>query len=440
MTAALLLARSLSWPSASSYDAWAYAAWGQAIARGEQLIYNVSTTPKPLASLLAAIVSPLPPARAWGVVVAIALGVLVAGLLAAGYREAGTLGAAVAAVAFVVVAPLDWILWLSLVDAVTAALVVLGIALPGRARIVSFLLAGLLRPEAWPACALAGYVELHGSRKRRALGAVALGALPIVLWAAFDFAFAGDPLATREFQQGFGADELGGAARQNPLEALDLFRGKVAEAGAIFSLVGGVGLLVHAWRTGRERMVPFPLAVALVWTAALVAETIYGFELHVRYLLPLTAVLALGWGLLVGSFARPGWNRRQGLIWVAVAAALAATSLHVARMEFGRTAQKWERVRLVTYHSLPTIEPVLECGRLGLVGRGGVGSTISLLAAATRTSLARFERAESSPAARYAGILAVRGKKSRLLPASWPTRRTPLGPVAVNPECPGLVG
>jgi len=126
MTAALLLARSLSWPSASSYDAWAYAAWGQALARGEQLVYNVSTTPKPLASLLAAIVSPLPPTRSWGVVVVLALGVLVGGLLAAGYRNAGTIGAAVAAVAFVVVAPLDWILWLSLVDAVTAALVVLG--------------------------------------------------------------------------------------------------------------------------------------------------------------------------------------------------------------------------------------------------------------------------------------------------------------------------
>jgi len=440
MTAALLLARSLSWPSASSYDAWAYAAWGQAIARGEQLVYNVSTTPKPLASLLAAIVSPLPPERSWGLVVVLALGVLIGALLAAGYRDAGTLGAAVAAVAFVVVVPLDWILWLSLVDAVTAALVVLGIASRGRARIVSFVLAGLLRPEAWPACALAAYVELHGSRRRRALGALALGALPVILWAAFDFAFAGDPLATREFQQGLGADGLGGTAPQSPLEALDLFRDKIVESGAVFSLVGGVGLLVHAWRTSRDGIFSFPLAVALVWTAALIAETIYGFELNVRYLLPLTAVLALGWGLLVGSFARPGWNRRPGLIWVAVAAAFAATSLHVARMEFGRTAQTWERVRLTTYHSLPTIEPVLECGRLGLVGRRGVGSTISLLAAATRTSLARFERAESSPATRYAGILAVRGKESWLLPVTWPTRRTPLGPVAVNPECPGPVG
>jgi hypothetical protein len=440
MTAALLLARSLSWPSASSYDAWAYAAWGQALARGEQLVYNVSTTPKPLASLLAAIVSPLPPTRSWGVVVVLALGVLVGGLLSAGYREAGTLGAAVAAVAFVVVAPLDWILWLSLVDAVTAALVVLGIALRGRARIVSFLLAGLLRPEAWPACALAAYVELHGSRRRRALGAVALGALPVILWAAFDFAFAGDPLATWNFQQNLGADELGRANPQGPLEALDLFRGQIVESGAVFSLVGGVGLLVHAWRTRRDRIFSFPLAVALVWTAALIAETIYGFELHLRYLLPLTAVLALGWGLLVGSFARPVWNRRPGLVWAAVAAALAASSLHVARMEFGRTAQEWEKIRLAAYDSLPTIEPVLECGRLGLVGRRGVGARIALLAAATRTSLARFERAESSPASRYAGILAVRGRESWRLPATWPARRTPIGPVAVNPECPPPVG
>ena len=107
LTGALLLARSLSWPSASSYEAWAYAAWGQALARGEQLVYNVSTTPKPLAAALAATVAPLPPSRAWGVVVVLALGVVVGALLAAGHRYAGAIGAGVAAVAFVAVAPLD---------------------------------------------------------------------------------------------------------------------------------------------------------------------------------------------------------------------------------------------------------------------------------------------------------------------------------------------
>lgn len=439
MTAALLLARSLSWPSASSYDAWAYAAWGQAIGRGEQLVYNVSTTPKPLASLLAAIVSPLPPSRSWGVVVVLALGVLVGGLLAAGYRDAGTIGAAVAAVAFVVVAPLDWILWLSLVDAVTAALVVLGIALRGPARIAAFVLAGLLRPEAWPVCALAAYVELNGSRAGRALGALVFAALPAAIWVAFDLAFAANPLATRDFQEGIGADELGETVSLGLVGALDRFGAMVADAGTIFYVVGSVGLLVHAWREFPERNLSFPLAVALVWAGALLAETMYGFELQLRYLLPLTAILALGWGLLAGSFIRSAWNRRPALLWGAVAAALVATSLHVARMEFGSTARRQQSVSLAMQRSLPAVEPVLACGRLGLVGRRAIGGTISLLAAETRTPLSRFERAVSSPPERYAGILAVRGKKNSLLPTGWPRRQTELGPLAVNPECPGPI-
>jgi hypothetical protein len=437
LTGALLLGRSLSWPSASSNDAWAYTAWGQALARGEQLVYNVSTTPKPLAAALAATVAPLPPSRAWGVVVVFALGVAVGGLLAAGYRYAGAVGAAVAAVAFVVAAPLDWILWLSLADAVTAALVVLGIALRGPARIAAFVLAGLLRPEAWAVCALAAYVELNGSRARRALGAVAFGALPALIWVAFDLAFAGNPLATRDFQEGIGADELGTTVSQGLVGALDRFGAMVADAGTIFYVVGFVGLLVHARRAFPDRTLSFPLAVALVWAGALLAETMYGFELQLRYLLPLTAILALGWGLLAGSFIRSAWNRRPALLWGAVAAALAATSLHVARMEFGSTARRQQSVNLAMQHSLPAVEPVLACGRLGLVGRRGIGGTISRLAAETRTPLSRFERAESNPPERYAGILAVRGNRSALLPAGWLRHQTELGPLAVNPDCPG---
>jgi hypothetical protein len=430
-----LFARWLSWPSASSYDAWAYAAWGQALARGEELVYNVSTTPKPLAAVLSATVAPLDPSRAWGLVVVLALGLVVGALLAGGYRYAGTIGAAVAAVAFVVAAPLDWILWLSLADAVTAGLVLLGIALRGPARIAAFVLAGLLRPEAWPVVALAAYVELGGSRVRRAIGAALFGALPVVLWIAFDFAFAGGPFATRDFQQGLGADELGGTKPQGPLEALDLLAETVAEAGMLFYVVGTLGLVAHAWRRRGERTLAFPLAVALVWAGALVAETMYGFELQLRYLLPLTAVLALGWGLLAGSFVPAAWDRRPALVWAAAAAALAATSLHVARMEFGTTARRQQSVSLAMVRSLPAVEPVLRCGRLGLVGRGGVGGTVALLAAETRTPLSRFERAESNPPVRYAGILAVRGKKTQLLPAGWPTRATALGRLAVNPKC-----
>lgn len=425
----IFLWRTLSWPSASSNDAWAYAAWGQAIGRGEQLVYNAGTTPKPLASVLAAIVSPFPPTRAWALVIALALGVLVAGLLAAGYREAGPIGAAVAPVAFVLAARLDEVIWFSLVDAVTAALVVLAIVWRGRARIAPLVLAGLLRPEAWLASALAGYVETTGSRLRKSLSAFVSGLLPLVLWFTFDLALAGDALATRKFQ-GTGA-----LLSQGPLESFDLFRGKIILAsGAAFALGGGLGLLVHGWRSYRRGEFPFPLALAFVWAAALFAQTVYGYELNARYFLPLVAILALGWGFLVAAVVPRPSGQRPIWIWAAAVAAIAATVLATVQMDFGRAARRVERDSLVVRRSLHAVEPVLDCGRLGLVGDRHVGSTIGRLSAATRTSLTRFERAEPGPANRYAGVLAVEGKERGSLPA-WPLRRTPLGPLAVNPDC-----
>lgn len=430
-TGAMFVARTFTWPSASSNDAWAYAAWGQALARGEQLVYNTATTPKPLASMLAAIVSPLPPTRAWALVVALALGVLVAALLAAGYREAGALGGVVAVGAFLFAAPLEGVLWTSLVDAVTAALVVLAIALRGRGRVASLVLAGLLRPEAWLASALAGYVESSGSRWRRLLIGAGAGVLPIVLWTVFDLAVTGDALASRRFQ------ETGELLSQGPSEALGLFRTAITtESGGVFALVGGIGLLAHGWRSRRGGDFPFPLAIGFVWAAALFAETVYGFELNARYLLPLVAVLALGWGLLVGAFLPSVRSRQTVLVWAAAAVVVAVTAFSVLRMDFGRAAHRPEQVSLAVYRSLPAIEATLDCGDVGLVGRRHIGSTIARLAAATRTSLTRFEPAEPGQASRYAAILAVNGSQAKRLPA-WPVRETQIGPLAVNPRCAG---
>jgi hypothetical protein len=388
----------------------------------------VATTPKPLATVLAAIVSPLPPSRAWALVVGLALGVLVAALLAAGYREAGALGGVVAVGAFVVTAPLERLILSSLVDAVTAALVVLAIALRGRARIASLVLAGLLRPEAWLASALAGYVESAGSRSRRLLLGIGAGVLPLVMWTLFDLAVTGDALASRRFQ------ETGELLNPGPREALGLFRNAIKESGAVFALVGGVGLLAHGWRGRRGRDFPFPLAVGFLWAAGLLAETLRGFELNARYLLPLVAVLALGWGLLVGAFVPSVRSRQTVLVWAAAAVAVAATALPVLRMDYGREARKATRVSLAVRRSLPVIEPTLDCGDLGLVGSRRIGSTIARLAAATRTSLTRFDRVEPGHASRYAAILAVDGSQAERFPA-WPVRETQIGPLAVNPRC-----
>src|SRR5919108_1899812 len=96
------LTRSLAWPSAATVDAWAYAAWGQALARAERPLFDLgATTPKPLAAALGLLVAPLPPARAFPVVVALALAVLAGALFGAAYRREGTVAAGAAVAAFV---------------------------------------------------------------------------------------------------------------------------------------------------------------------------------------------------------------------------------------------------------------------------------------------------------------------------------------------------
>src|SRR5919108_2685998 len=105
VAAGVFLWRVLAWPSAQSPDAWAYLAWGNGLVHGEQPAYELSSTaPKPLGTLLGAILWPLPPERAFGVLAAISLGVLFGALFAAAYRRAG--GAA-AVVALIVLFPLS---------------------------------------------------------------------------------------------------------------------------------------------------------------------------------------------------------------------------------------------------------------------------------------------------------------------------------------------
>jgi hypothetical protein len=431
--AGLFLWRTLSWPSASSFDAWAYAAWGQHIAGVDRLVYNTGTTPKPLASVLGAVVSPLPPARAMAVVVALALGILAAALFAAAERRAGPVAAAVSVGAFALAADLEPVLWFSLIDAATAALVVLSLALAGRGTVGSLVLSGLLRPEGWVASGVAGYVESAGSRVRRLALAAGAGVLPLALWVAFDLVTTGDPLATWRFREEVGA-ELGQGSARSIGETLRLFKHQLLlEGGTLLLAVGGVGLVVHAIRartSGWNRA--GPLVLALVWSAVLMGETQRGLELNARYLLPVVALLALGCGLLAGTLAPVRTHARWRV--AAAAATLAITGLAVAQMEFGKPAERWQARGRATLLSVPAIERVLQCGRVGVSGRRYVRGTISQLAAATRAPLASFVRAESGAAAGYAGVLQVGGLGSDELPP-WPRMETALGPLAVNPTC-----
>jgi hypothetical protein len=360
--------------------------------------------------------------------------VLAAALFAAAERRAGPVAAAVSVGAFALAADLEPVLWFSLIDAATAALVVLSLALTRRGGMLGpLVLSGLLRPEGWAASGVAGYMESAGSRIRRLVLATAAALLPLAIWIVFDLALTGDPLATWHFREELGG-ELGEAPPRSIGETLRLFKKQLLVEGATLLLaVGALGLLVFAVRgRAKDRESAAPLLLALVWSTVLMVETQRGSELNARYLLPVVALLALGCGLMGGTLL-PLRTRTRWTI-AAAAVALAFTGFAVARMDFGGAAERWSAQRRAVLQSAPTVQRVLECGRLGVVGRRHVRGTISQLSAAMRTPLSDFERADPGEGSGYAGILELDRRSGEMLPA-WPRTETALGPLLVRPSC-----
>jgi hypothetical protein len=428
--------RTLSWPVAASPDAWAYTAWGQALARAERPLFDLgATAPKPLAVPLGLVVAPLPPARAFAVVVALAAGAVVALLFATADREGGALAGAVAVAALVAAAPLDATLAFAYVDAVAAALVLAGIHVRGRLRIGLFVLAGLLRQEAWLAAAIAGATETAGSWRRRAGGAVLAGAAGPVFWALADLVFTGDPLGTAHWF--FDWREATDPVRRPWANVPEVLWNLVDTPGAFIFTLGGLAGLVLYYAAGRRRGAGdlVPLAVAVVWLLAVVAETRYGARLSTRYLLPVIATLALGWGLLAAVLLPERIRLRSP--WPGAAAAAAVLVLAVATMDLGAMQVELARNERVA-ESRAEVEGVLRCGRMGVTRLTVLRGAVPQLAAATRTSLYDFgayRRGED-----FAAVLHFANPQRRERPAlpDWPRRLTPIGPVAVAPSCPAF--
>ena len=210
-SAAVMIWLVASWGPSQSSDAWAYTAWGQALARGQQPLYDQAlTTPKPLGLAIGALVSPLQPQRGFQIAVVVSLAGLAAALFWAAFRVAGTVGAVVALGALGLSNVVSDALHSALIDGVAVALVMLALATRGRVRLGCLFLAGVARPEAWILCGIAAYAEAAGSRSRRlVVGAVATAAAPAV-WVAVDFALSGDPLASLHRAHAIGDVTRGG--------------------------------------------------------------------------------------------------------------------------------------------------------------------------------------------------------------------------------------
>jgi hypothetical protein len=427
--AGIFLWRSLSWPAAASPDAWAYMAWGQAVARGDAPTYELtSTTPKPLGVVLGAIVSPLPPDRAFGVLVALALGVLVGALFAAGRRRAGPVAGVVAVLAFLAVSMLSEVLAYALIDGVTTALVALAFALRGRLRVAALVLTGLGRPEAWLLAGVGGFTETSGRLWRRLVITAASATAAPLLWLAFDTAASGDPLATSH-----RADFLLGprARRHIPWgEVVDNLVDRLTPARILVVLaLGLLGLVLHARARGRDGDALLPAATGPIWLVVLAYEAHRGLFTAPRYLLPVLAAAALGTGLLVARFAPLALTR-----WSPVAAGAAAVVVVIVavRMTFAPTL--WAGHVQEMLATAPTVERTLSCGTVAIAGRHEwPGAGLAQLAAATRRPLRDFALARRT--SRYAAVLDLSHGHLRVAPSTWQRRETPFGLLSYSPEC-----
>jgi hypothetical protein len=440
----------LSNPPASSPDTWAYSTWGQAIARGERPVYEMSaTTPKPLATILGTIAAPLPAPRGMALMVAIALGALVGGIFFFASKEAGAVAAVAAVVAFLIVGSLDDSLWHSHIDIVAAALVALGLAFRRVGRVACWVLAGLLRPEAWGLAALGGFMAVDGKVPQKILFAMGAGILPVLLWLGFDFASAGDPLATLHWKgdrqavvSTVGLENSGLRWSILPVRMYRQFIGhrwSVAEV----KLIGLLGLFVAVAWAMRKRSFEkaLPMVVAVVWMGLLAVEKQAGqLRLLPRYGLPFVAMLGLGCGYLAGALVGPFRDRLPSL----AASTLTVVAVVVFAANLGiRPRKSGAEAIAQVYRALPTVERALQCGRLGVAGDYRAPNTVVRLAGATRLPVSRFDIVASSGTyqelavrADLAGVLdllAFNQNESDL--RSWPGVKTSLGYLAVAPRC-----
>jgi hypothetical protein len=424
-----LVWRVLSWPPSQSPDAWAYVAWGQALAAGERPAFAQSlTTPKPLGTVLGALVSPLPPQRAFQAAVIVSLAALAAALFWVAYRLAGTIGATVALAALGFSAGIATSLRSALVDGIAAALVMLALATRGRTRLVCLIVVGLGRPEAWPLAGVAAYADGGGSVRRRLVHAALATAAAPLIWILTDVVLTGDPLATIHRTNAVVSVTRGGHTSSLASLPRLIVSGLGTEIGVVVAILGGLGLAAMAVRGARDRSFdPLPLAILVVWTLGIFAET-KNVAFQARFVFPMAAPLLVGFAFVIGALLR-GRLRGPGILAVVCASGAFAVGLHAIPQRPSHYAD--------LLAAIPSIDRVLHCGRLRVVGYApsaiaghNPGAVTPILAALTHTNLNRFVLGRGGGP--VAGVMILGHGKP---PAGWVRHRFVFGSVGVSGAC-----
>jgi hypothetical protein len=304
-----LLARVAIGSGFAGYDSMWALVWGRQLADGQMPSFDVpaAPTPHPLLNLVAVVLAPLPAGAAVGALVILSWGSLAAlawGTLRLGETLFGRVVGLVAAALVVSRSMIPTLTAQSFVDLPFLALVVWAAALEARrprssrAVPVLLLLAGLLRPEAWPIAVVYGCWVLPAlDGRERVRMAVLLAAAP-VLWALSDLIVTGDPLFSLHGTRALGEElerptGLGTALETAPDRLVTAVQGSAARVG-----LGGIVVAILFAR----RRAALPLALLAVGVGAYLALGLAGLPLLPRYLLipsvmvsVFAAVAAVGW-------------------------------------------------------------------------------------------------------------------------------------------------
>jgi hypothetical protein len=385
-SAAILAARMLAWPPSFAQDSWVYTLTGQALAAGRRPPLDLTmTTPKPLAALLATLVSPLPPERAMAAVTVVFAAALVAATFTYGQRYGGAAGACAAVSALVLMPAFPIAFHAEQTDVLSAALLVMAIVAGPRTRVALLVLTGLLRPQAWVLAGVAGYLAAPRRTSRRILAAIGCTLLPAALWALSDAVVYGSPLASYRANERINSHV---SPHSLVLTLHYLATALRDDSGVWIPIIGLIGFGVAAVRNRRLDpiivcgLTLLPVAIVLTWLR---------MPYNIRYTFPVAVLFPLGCAHLGGLVPlRRGPGRSRALGPVAVLGILAVAAVAMAQTS---SSQVEAQATAAALSAAPAVDRVLVCGPVAVAGRP-YSWTISLkLAVATRHPLADFRYA-----------------------------------------------
>jgi hypothetical protein len=435
---AIATARMLTWPPSLRQDQFAYTLAGQVMAELHRPILVVkltSTTPKPLASILALIVSPLPPLRAWAAVVIVATAILATASFAYGRRVGGPLGAFIAVAGLALVHSLPPALYGGEIDLVTAAIVVLAMVAGTRSRVVLMIVLGLLRPLTWPLAGVAAFLAAGGSLPRRiALGIAGMVTAPL-LWLLNDKLLYGNAMASYDANNRINKD----VPSTSFFGAVDRVVTAVwTGTGPVLFVIGLLGLAVAIYRRPWKQD-PFP-TILFVGYVVVLTGTWMKMRYNGRYALPLVALWPL-FAAHLGSLVPIPARIRSAALPAAVGAVVifGLLALHMEQ----RGGDRNTVFNRLTLNSVPAVQRVIACGPVGVdVGVGKPQFVVQVLALEMRRPLSDFRRYNDGLRQSRTQIVGPHAPNYRSYVANlqrkgWTSKPIPLGRLWVSPHCQG---